>query len=475
MMKRRDALRTLGGIGAAAGVARFLPGCGGGTHTTADAGKDGSDAVGITTYVYMMMENRSYDHFFGARSMAPENKRGDGLPTPTTFSNPDINGVAVTSFTPDKNSLCALDPPHGWDASRVQWNSGANDGFLRAHQMDHSNDPTARQPMQYLVRSDVPVSWALADAYATADRWFCAVMGPTWPNRFYWHAASSQGLMVNTLPPGGLTGPSIFHRLDAKGIPWMYYYGNIAVPSVYKGLDISRMQSFEHFLLDARTGELPPVVYIDPSFNNNDDHPPVHPINGQELIASVYNALATSPQWKNCLLVITYDEHGGFFDHVSPPKTVDDLAAQGFDQLGFRVPTLVAGPYVKQGYVRSVQYEHCSALRELELAFSLEPINQRTVAAHDLSDFIDTDRLARGDWAPPIQIPTVDPSDATQWPMGAECRSGSFPLQDNPILAWADAHAEALGSLDLRPQTAAYRRAIRESLAQVQPSLAPVK
>ena len=465
MMKRRDALRTLGGIGAAAGMARFLPGCG--------SGNDGPR--GITTYVYMMMENRSYDHFFGARSMAPENKRGDGLPSPTAFSNPDINGQLVTSFTPDKTSLCALDPPHDWDAARVQWNSGANDGFLRIHQMRHKNDATAQQPMQYLVRSDVPVSWALADAYATADRWFCAVMGPTWPNRFYWHAASSQGLMVNTLPPGGLTGPSIYHRLDAKGIPWLYYYGNIAVPSVYQGLDVNRMRGFEHFLADARAGTLPPVVYIDPAFSSNDDHPPVHPIHGQELIASVYNALATSPQWKNCLLVITYDEHGGFFDHVSPPKTVDERAAQGFDQLGFRVPTLVAGPYVKQGYVSSVQYEHCSALRELEVAFSLEPINQRTMAAHDLSDFIDADRLARGDWAPPIQIPMVDPSDTTQWPMGAQCMGGGFPLQDNPILAWADAHAEALGDLDLRPQTAAYRRAIRESLAQPQPAPAPVK
>src|SRR4051794_41520562 len=90
MMKRRDALKTLGGLGAAAGMARFLPGCG--------SGSDGPR--GITTYVYLMMENRSYDHFFGARSMAPENKPGDGLPTPTTFSNLDVNGAPVTSVTP---------------------------------------------------------------------------------------------------------------------------------------------------------------------------------------------------------------------------------------------------------------------------------------------------------------------------------------------------------------------------------------
>ncbi|HEX3764671.1 MAG TPA: alkaline phosphatase family protein [Kofleriaceae bacterium] len=465
MMKRRDALKTLGGIGAAAGMARFLPGCGGSS--------DGPR--GITNYVYMMMENRSYDHFFGARAMAPENKGGNGLPSPTTFSNLDINGVAVDSFTPDKNSLCALDPPHGWDESRMQWNNGANDGFVRVHQMQHNNDATAQQPMQYLVRNDVPVSWALADAYATADRWFCAVMGPTWPNRFYWHAGTSQGKMDNMEPPGGLTAPSIYHRLNAKGIPWMYYYGNIPLVALYNGLDVSRMQPFSQFLIDAKAGTLPPVVYIDPAFNDNDDHPPVHPINGQELIASVYNALATSPQWKNCLLVLTYDEHGGFFDHVSPPQTVDDLAAQGFNQLGFRVPTLVAGPYVKQGYISSIQYEHCSALRELEIAFGLEPLNQRTMGAHDLSDFLDADRLARGDWAQPIQIPTVDPNDPNMWPMADACRAGTVFREDNPILAWADTHAAALGSLDLRPQTAAYRRAIRESLARPLPAGALVR
>jgi phospholipase C len=457
MMKRRDALKTLGGIGAAAGMARFLPACSGG---------DGPH--GITTYVYLMMENRSYDHFLGARAMAPENKPGDGLPTPTTFSNLDINGVAVTSFTPDKTSLCALDPPHGWDAARAQWNNGANDGFLRVHQMAHRSDPTARQPMQYLVRNDVPVSWALADAYATSDRWFCAVMGPTLPNRYYWHAGSSEGRMDNTLPTGGLSGPSIYHRLDAKGIPWAYYYGNLPVVSLYNGLDTARMLSFEHFLADARAGMLPPVVYIDPAFDSNDDHPPIHPINGQELIASVYNALATSPQWKNCLLLITYDENGGFFDHVSPPRTVDARAAQGFDQLGFRVPAIVAGPYVKQGHLSSLQYEHCSALRELEVAFDLEPLNQRTMTARDLSDFIDADRLARGDWAKPITLPSVDPADTTQWPMDASCKPGPdiFPMARHPVIEWADTNPPQLAGLDRRPQLAEYRRAIRQSLAQ---------
>ena len=459
MMKRRDALKTIGGLGAAAGMARFLPSCG--------SGDDGPN--GITTYVYLMMENRSYDHFFGARSMI-EAKPGDGLRT--TMTNPDLANQPISPWTPANTQLCAIDPPHGWDASHLQWNNGANDGFVRAHQLEHNNDTTAIEPMQYLERRDVPVSWALADQYATADRWFCSVMGPTWPNRFYWHAATSEGKMANTLPTGGsLIEPSIYHRLDAKGIDWAYYFGNIPVVSLYKGLDTSHIRRFmPDFLVDAAAGKLPPVVYLDPAFNENDDHPPVHPINGQELIATVYTALAQSPQWKNILLVITYDEHGGFFDHVSPPRTVDARAAQGFDQLGFRVPTLVAGPYVKQSYVSSKVYEHCSALRHLELAFDLEPLNQRTMAASDLSDFIDMDRLARGAWAKPIAIPMVDPSDMTLWPMSAVCRSGSL-REDHPILEWANAHPDALGALDLRSELPEYRRGIREFLARASRAL----
>jgi len=456
MMKRRDALKTIGGLGAAVGMSRFLPGCG-----------DGG-AKGINTYVFMMMENRSYDHFFGARSMAPENKPGNGLMSPTMYSNLDVHNVPISSFTPGKDQLCALDPPHGWDAGRAQWNNGANDGFVKVHQMEHSST-TAIEPMQYLVRNDVPVSWALADQYATADRWFCSVMGPTWPNRFYWHGASSEGKMDNTLGGTLLQGPSIFHRLEAKGVNWAYYYGNVPVVSLYQGVNINKVRRFSDFLADAKAGTLPPVVYIDPAFNSNDDHPPVHPINGQELIATVYSALAMSPQWNNCMFVLTYDEHGGFFDHVSPPKTIDERAAQGFDQLGFRVPTMVVGPYVKQSYVSSVQHEHCSALRHIEKTFDLEPLNARSMAANDLSDFLDMDRLAKGEPAEPIQIPMVDPSDTTQWPMGAVCSTGSI-REDHPFIAWADTRPAVLEGMDLRPEVPEYRRMIREHLAEAESS-----
>jgi hypothetical protein len=114
----------------------------------------------------------------------------------------------------------------------------------------------------------------------------------------------------------------------------------------------------------------------------------------------------------NTLLVITYDEHGGFFDHVSPPQVPDDRTPDGFNQLGFRVPTLLAGPYVKPGYVSSVPYDHTSVLSHIEKMFKLKPLTTRTAAAAPLDDAIDQDRLSRRDPAPPIKLPAITISDS---------------------------------------------------------------
>ena len=138
------------------------------------------------------------------------------------------------------------------------------------------------------------------------------------------------------------------------------------------------------------------------------------------------------------------------------------LAPRWFDQMGFRVPTLVAGPYVKQGHVSSVVYDHTSALRHLEVAFGLEPLNQRTMAANDLSDFIDMDRLARRDPRPPITLPAIDHS---QWPQDpVACKGGTLRI-DHPIIDFADAHPELVKGIDLRPHIPEYRQMIRELLA----------
>jgi phospholipase C len=475
-MRRRDALKTIGGLAGAAALSKFLPACG---------GDDGP--VGITTYVYLMLENRTYDHVLGARSWK-EGKPGDGLRDGITL--PDLNGTQVPLYEPDMmvaNMCVGNDPDHSWDGSRAQWNNGMNDGFLRVHQQDYSAN--AKEPLEYLTRKQQPVTWALADAYTTCDRWFSSILGPTLPNRFYWHAATSCGYKSNDVlnNVSNLSVPTIYHRLRDANVEWNYYYGSLPVvaalanfmppyslPSDYVGERVKRFGDSEtgigQFFVDAMAGTLPPVTYIDPYFYLNDDHPPAHPMLAQQLIAAIYTALAKGPQWKNCMFVVTYDEHGGFYDHVSPPKTADDtmekFGVDGFDQLGFRVPALVMGPYAKKGYVSSTQYDHTSALKHLGTAFGLEPLNARMAAANDLTDCIDMDRLAKGDWAKPIDLPaiTVETDDVGKrlsitvggetWPyadMACTNTSGSLrPVTKDPISEAADKDPQLFAGHDLR-------------------------
>jgi phospholipase C len=465
-MRRRDAIKTLGGLAGAAALAKILPGCG-----------TNGEPTGIHNYVFLMMENRSYDHMFGSRAFLENNTLGDGPSATVTL--PDLQNHPVGLFEATLDHECDLDPPHGWTELHDSFNSGMNNGFVQQQQLSHPGvtGVDAISPMQYLSRSQVPISYALADAYATCDRWFASMMGPTYPNRFYWMTGSANGMMDNTLPSGPLTWPSIFNRIDDKKVNWAYYYGSIPVISALNApgpyaLDLGntdgihgRLRSMDQFMFNAMAGTLPTISYIDPFFYGNDDHPPIHPINGQELIASVYTALAMSPQWNNCMLVITYDECGGFYDHVPPPTVPDDFASAGFNQLGFRVPAMVIGPYVKQNYVSHVQYDHTSALKHLMNTFGLENLNMRTAAANDLTDCIDMDRLTANRPAPPIVLPTVDPST---FPMPAECTyNGSvetFPRKD-PISDWASANQDRLGALDRRSKYDEYRRQIREFLA----------
>lgn len=475
-MKRRDALKTLGALAGTAGLARVLPfgaltGCGGESQTEQELPSRGE------TLVVLMLENRSYDHVLGARAL--EGLPGDGLRP--GMKNLDLAGRPIEPFPATRQSLCDIDPPHGWTAAHNQWNGGANDGFVTAHQRAHGNSPTAIEPMQYQTRETMPITWALADAYTTCDRYFCSVMGPTWPNRMYWHTGQSNGINSNMLPAAGFNWPSIYHRLAAAGVDWAYYFGNIGVPALITdlpGID-AHLLPFSNFFDQAKLGMLPPVVYIDPSFYVNDDHPPLHPILGQQLIASIYTALATSPQWKDCTFLVTYDEHGGFFDHVSPPKTVDDFAADGFDQMGFRVPTMVIGPYVKEGHVSSTVYDHTSVLRHIEKRFGLPALTRRSAAANDLEDCFDLERQARKDWNPPVMIPKIALED---WPMADSC----FPdgsegrtitltaaaAAEHPVLQAADDFPARFRGYDRRGQEAELQariaRALAENLAELE-------
>lgn len=329
----------------------------------------------IDTFVILMMENRSFDHYLGALRLI-EGRDVVGLSG--TEKNPAPDGTFVDvfkleDFTPE-------DPPHGWDDCHNQFNGGKIDGFVLAHAGNSQADV-----MGYHVREQIPITYALADAHAICDHWFASVMGPTWPNRFYLHGATSKGQKGN-LPVFGFK--SIFGLLDDAGISHRVYYHDVAWCSgAY--FKTSGLSGIENFFKDAENGTLPNVVFIDPQFfgqGANDDHPDHDVRLGQALIASVYAALGKSPQWNKCMFILTYDEHGGFFDHVVPPTTSDDEA--DFRQMGFRVPSIVAGPFVKTGCAVTTEFEHVSVLRTLARRFGLPSLNTRMSAANDLSSCI---------------------------------------------------------------------------------------
>lgn len=415
MLTRREVLAGLG-ITAVAGVvgcdnAGSADGVDAATGTDGTSGADAdmdaspnacASASGMTpeqllahieTIVVLCMENRSFDHYLGSLRLLESRADVEGLTGTEVNYTANNNAIAVhqlDDFTPD-------DPPHGWDACHAQWNNGANDGFVKEHAGSSEADV-----MGYHVRSQIPVTYALADAGVVCNRWFSACLGPTWPNRFYLHGATSRGVKTN-LPALGYQG--IFHKLADANITGTNYYSDVAwATGGYAKL--SGLATIEKFFEDAAAGTLPPFAIIDPAFAGggaNDDHPD-HDIRlGQALIASVVAALGQSPQWSKCLFVLTYDEHGGFYDHVPPPATVDSNA--DFQQLGFRVPSIVIGPTVKRGCAIDDVLEHSSVPATVTRKHGLAELNTRAEQVKDLSVAIDFARI--GNPLPPPTVPMV--------------------------------------------------------------------
>ncbi len=412
-----------------------------------------ADLLGpIDTIVVLMMENRSFDHYLGSLRLLEGRMDVEGLDG--TETNPQPAGGDVGVF--QLNDFTVVDPPHGWDACHAQWNMGANDGFVIEHE-----GANQAEVMGYHVRDQIPITYALADAYAICHRWFASVMGPTWPNRFYLHGATSEGGTGNSPIFGGFT--NIFELMEEAGLSHRNYYSD--VPWCSGGyFKTSGLSSIETFFGDASAGTLPNFSIIDPIFfgsGANDDHPD-HDIQlGQALIASVYAAMAQSPQWGSSLLVITYDEHGGFYDHVPPPTTDDDDAE--FQQMGFRVPSIVCGPFVKKGCAISTQLEHVSVMKTACTKWNLPQINQRVMAANDLSSCISPHFLR--DPQRPIPLPMLEvnmrvldrkPPPVFHTELWDACERGDIPkhldrrAQSREIARRILENGERLGALKLR-------------------------
>jgi phospholipase C len=285
--------------------------------------------------------------------------------------------------------------------------------------------PSPGLVMGYYNGDDLPVYDHLAGEYCVVDRWFSSVPGATWPNRLYSVTGQAAGSRDDISPPI-YSLPSFVRYLDQHQVDWRWYSFD---PATLRAIDPEYRLSHHHrfgfvderllsveeiaigeltekgsLLDDIAEGKLPAISWIDPHFkdlrvlgpNSNDDHPPTDVLAGQDLVLTVYHALSASPLWSRTLLIVTYDEHGGFFDHVPPPAAIDD--AYDFARLGVRVPALLISPLVDAGssastVVPDLHFDHTSIIKTILTRFcassgQIPAMTARVAAANHLGHLL---------------------------------------------------------------------------------------
>lgn len=395
MVDRRDLFKA--GLGAA-GVAAM------GAVSSACAPAPGAlirrgpgPEAGIEHIVVVMMENRSYDHFM---SWLPG---GNGAPEDLSYV--DDQGVAHRRWRyPNWASCDMADPDHSRVAGQRQLNGGACDGFLL--------ESPDTYPISYLSADQLPFWTVAAPSWTMCDNYFAAFLGPTFPNRFYQHCAQTQAAS-NELQVVEMT--TIWDRLVERGLEGRYYFSDAPFTALLGLRHLAITRSIDGFFSDARSGRLPHVSFIDPRylipwpFGTSGDYHPVSDIRaGDQFLHEIYEAVTNSPNWDKTVLVINFDEWGGFADHVRPPVAPD--VREGFGQRGFRVPCLVASPLARRSHVAHGEYDHTSVLKMIEWAFDLEPLTPRDASANNLADVLELGS-APDHTAPHWEIPAFTPED----------------------------------------------------------------
>jgi len=419
----------------------------------------------VNHIIIVMQENHSFDNYFGVLPYAsgtPYHGGGkcasndhtcvDGLSCTRdlagnyTCTNSNVDDDASTVFAFHDAKYCTgPDLQHNWPGSHSEANynnpAGAlafspNDGFVLVNdateQIDNGESPTDDDTMGFYNETDLPFYYGLAESFAIDDRYFCSVVGPTFPNRSYEMAATSFGhLTTNEIfpPTGGykpITG-TIFDLLDQNGVSWVNYFSDLPTSCIFRPCPNSHLASVSAFSAQAAAGTLPAVSLVDPILTggqgnqSNDEHPPHDIRAGQYFVSQIVNAVRNSPSWNDSIIFIVYDEHGGFYDHVAPPAarqggalnpdginpgqcedlsnppaseqpgggaqctiSQSDAAAicpgftatgpypancANFNQLGFRVPFIAVSPFSKPHYVSHTVADHTSLLALIEKRF----------------------------------------------------------------------------------------------------------
>ena len=389
----------LGGAGWAAESSPECPfGAGSLPVDTLPPGTPHGSAIPIDHILVLMQENHSFENYLGH------------LHAHRHVSNPDPTGHAgARVFAFHDHHTCVphdLDLEHSWTGSHREWDGGAMDGFTAAN-VD-PKDPKGRRTMAYYTRKDLPFYYDLARTFAIGDRYFCSVLGPTYPNRAYLFAGTSFGLIENDFPPSSTeySQPTILNVLDAHGVSWREYYSDVPMFLFFAYVrdHPTNVVPIAQYFTDARAGTLPQVAFLDArgfgTLNQeSDEHPPANVQVGEAFTSKVVRALMASPSWSRAALFLTYDEHGGYYDGVPPPPACvpDDIPPRlgpgdtpaAFDRYGFRVPVVVVSPYARRHSVSHVVHDHTAILRFVETRFDLPALTRRDANADPMLEFFD--------------------------------------------------------------------------------------
>jgi len=370
--------------------------------------------IPIEHFVFVVQENRSFDHYFQDFNPAP-GTTADVAPASYVAQNPNNKHEPLRPF--ELLHSCPDDPAHDYESVMLAWRGGKMDGFALAADKD---------AVSFFSHNVLDYYHALARAFSLSDRHFADFLGPTWPNRLYMLSGTSFGHTSNTPPPARDIEASLFHQLDEHAVSWKIFADNrIFEEGMYPLLHQSHPKNFmtiAQFKEASIAGKLPAFAWVESSYGGplaTDEHPPANVEIGQKFVSEIIDATMHGADWKDTLLVLTYDEHGGFFDHVPPPpacvpdehvpKIKPGHLHPRFDHLGLRVPMILVSPWVKRGYVSHTTSSHSSLLRLVQARFELPALTRRDANAmppYDMFDFASPPRLD----VPELPKPHIEPS-----------------------------------------------------------------
>jgi phospholipase C len=406
----------------------------------------------INHFVVLMMENRSFDHYFGWRSDV------DGRNAGLKYPDDQGNLHPTHALAPDFQGCAFGDPDHSWDAGRVQYHHGKLDGFFKA------SDEYA---LGYYLKQDLGFIPQLAKAFTLYDRYFCSILAGTYPNRHYQWSAQCGGQTSNVIPAGSLGNKweTIFDRATAQGLSVRYYNSDLPFAALYGSRATSWIRPIAEYYDDAATGNLPNIAFVDPPFLDGgggdglsgDEHPHGDIRIGQFFMSEVVKAFLDSPNFRHGAMFVNYDEWGGFFDHVSPRFVPDDRRhkklSKDFGVTGFRVPGVAISPYARRGHVSHTTVDHVSILKMISYRFGLGYLTKRHRYASDIGRTFDFSNPNYDVPALPSPLPpvTVPCSSQAKSPAG-EAATRRAERDEGGSLGDIAEYAESLG-IDVKPAT----------------------